>query len=246
LPPRASALARHAKALFNLTAIFAKNSSPLKGYKELQQYRTEGRYGFVPRTGTVGNVALMTFGGLTMMTVSVAQKPGFPSALMAPGRSPEIPESADAYGLLIGSWELDVCDYGIDGAARASKGEVHFGWVLEGRAVQDVWIMPPRSERTVQLDKTGNRYGTTLRVWDPSIQAWRVTWINPVTGRRDELIGRRSGNDVVQLGTRGDGTPIRWIFTAITPESFHWLGEALKPDGKSWDLEAEFHARRMA
>jgi hypothetical protein len=164
---------------------------------------------------------------------------------MAPGRSPEIPESADAYGWLVGSWELDVYDYNIDSAVRRSKGEVHFGWVLEGRAVQDVWIMPPRSERTANLGKTGNRCGTTLRVWDPSIEAWRVTWINPVTGSRDELIGRRSGNDVVQVGTHSDGSPIRWIFTEITPESFHWLGESLNSDGKTWELEDEFRARRV-
>ncbi len=173
------------------------------------------------------------------------EKGDFLAALAAPGRSPEIPESADAYGWLIGSWELDVFDYPADGAVRRSQGEVHFGWMLEGRAVQDVWIMPRRSERTAELGKTGNRYGTTLRVWDPSIQAWRVTWINPVTGSWDELIGRRSGKDVVQVGTHPDGTPIRWIFTEITPDSFHWTGEALNPDGKTWKLEAEFRAKRM-
>lgn len=171
--------------------------------------------------------------------------PGFHSALMAPGRSPEIPESADAYGWLAGSWELDVYDYDMEGGVRRSKGEVHFEWVLEGRAVQDVWIMPPLAERTANLGKAGNRYGTTLRVWDPSIESWRVTWINPVTGSRDELIGRRSGNDVVQVGTHSDGVPIRWIFTEITRESFRWRGETLNPDGKTWRLEDEFRARRV-
>jgi hypothetical protein len=90
-----------------------------------------------------------------------------------------------------------------------------------------------------------NMYGTTLRVWDPGIQAWRVTYINPVNGQRDELIGRRSGNDIVQIGTHADGTPIRWSFTEISENSFHWLGEALGPDGKSWKLEGEFRARRI-
>jgi hypothetical protein len=169
----------------------------------------------------------------------------FASVLVAGGRSPEIPESADVYGWLMGSWELDVFDYDADGNARRSKGEVHFGWVLEGRAVQDVWIMPQRAERTANLDRRHNRYGTTLRVWDPSIQAWRVTWVNPVTGARDELIGRWSGQDIVQVGTHGDGTPIRWIFTEITPDSFRWTGEALQSDGKTWKLEDEFRARRV-
>jgi hypothetical protein len=170
---------------------------------------------------------------------------GFASALVAGGRSPEIPVSADVYGWLIGSWELDVFDYDAAGNVRRSRGEVHFGWVLEGRAVQDVWIMPPRAERAAKLDRRHNRYGTTLRVWESSIQAWRVTWINPVTGYRDELIGRWSGPDIVQVGTHADGTPIRWMFTEITADSFRWTGEALGPDGKTWKLEDEFHAKRM-
>jgi hypothetical protein len=162
------------------------------------------------------------------------------------GRSPEIPETLDVYGWLIGSWELDVYHYkAIDVSALGIKGEVHFGWVLEGRAVQDVWIMPRRSQRTGAMDKNNNMYGTTLRVWDPAIQAWRITWINPVTGHREEQIGRRSGKDIVQVGARTDGTPTRWMFTEITPDSFHWTGESLLPDGKTWKLEGEFRARRM-
>jgi len=66
-----------------------------------------------------------------------------------------------------------------------------------------------------------------------------------VTGRRDELIGRWGGKDVVQVGTHADGTPIRWMFTEIAPDSFRWTGEALQPDGKTWKLEGEFRARRI-
>jgi len=170
----------------------------------------------------------------------------FLEVLSPSGCSPEIPETLDVYGWLIGSWELDVYYYkAIDVSARRIKGEVHFGWVLEGRAVQDVWIMPRRSERSMCLDKTNNMYGTTLRVWDPAIQAWRITWINPVTGHREEQIGRRSGKDIVQVGARPDGTPTRWMFTEIAPDSFHWTGESLLPDGKTWKLEGEFRAKRM-
>jgi hypothetical protein len=76
-----------------------------------------------------------------MATIEWGRKIDLQDVLKAPGRSPEIPESADAYGWLIGSWELDALHYrGVDVTARRIKGEVHFGWVLEGRAVQDVWI----------------------------------------------------------------------------------------------------------
>jgi hypothetical protein len=169
-----------------------------------------------------------------------------PPALLATGRSSEIPDAADVYGWLIGSWELDVLHYWVDVSERGIKSEAHFAWVLEGRAVQDVWIVPRRSSRTAELGKTNNTYGTTLRVWDGAIQAWRVSWINPVTGARAELIGRWSGKDIAQIGTHADGTPIRWIFSEITPDSFRWTGEALNPDGQTWRLEGEFRGKRVA
>jgi uncharacterized damage-inducible protein DinB len=177
--------------------------------------------------------------------ISLLKKGGDAHAVLAaPGRSPEVPESADAYGWLVGSWELDVLHYRTDLAGVGLVGEAHVAWVLEGRAIQDVWIMPRRTERAAALDKARNMFGTTLRVWDPGIQAWRVTWIDSVTGFRDELIGRWHGRDVVQVGTHSDGTPIRWIFTEITPDSFRWTGESLDPDGRTWNLKGEFRARR--
>jgi len=118
-----------------------------------------------------------------MTLIQAEETLSFRSALGANGRSPEIPEAADAYGWLIGSWELDVRKYRVDVSGLGLKGEAHFGWVLEGRAVQDVWIMPRRAERPSPADRTRKMYGTTLRIWDPSIEAWRMTWNNPVTGQ---------------------------------------------------------------
>ena len=181
-----------------------------------------------------------------MVTLDAALNESFLAVLSAPGRSPDIPEAADAYGWLVGSWELYVRRYwATDVTALGITGEAHFAWVLEGRAVQDVWIMPRPAERTTPLDKTRNMYGTTLRVWDPSIRAWRITWRNPAGGHHENQIGRLIGNEVIQIGTREDGTPTRWTFTEITPATFHWLGEALQPDGKTWILEGEFRAKRV-
>jgi hypothetical protein len=88
-------------------------------------------------------------------------------------------------------------------------------------------------------------YGTTLRVWDPQIQAWQIRWINPVSGHEERQIGRRVGEEIVQIGARANGTSTRWRFTEITSDSFHWIGEGLRTDGKSWLLEGEFQARRI-
>ncbi|MPW19196.1 hypothetical protein GCT13_20410 [Paraburkholderia sp. CNPSo 3157] len=169
---------------------------------------------------------------------------GFHTALAAPGRAADIDAADDLYGSLVGSWDMDVLHYRVDVRERRLTGEIHFGWALEGRAVQDVWIMPRRADRSAPREPGLDMYGTTLRVWDPSIGAWRVTYINPVNGQRDELIARKVGRDIVQIGTRASGTPICWNFTDITDDAFRWTGVALADDGITWNLEGEFIARR--
>jgi hypothetical protein len=179
------------------------------------------------------------------MTVNVEQRVDFFSVLAAPGRSSDIPESADVYGWLCGSWDLAVLHYrGINVTARDMRAEVHAARVLEGRAVQDVWIMPRREDRDGYSDRTMNMFGTTLRSWDAAIQAWRIAWTNPASGHREEQVGRWSGPDILQEGTRADGTKTRWTFTEITADSFHWRGEALYPGKETWVLEGEFLAQR--
>jgi hypothetical protein len=181
-----------------------------------------------------------------MPAIQTEQKSDFLTALTAPTRSRDIPDSADVYGWLVGDWALQIRRYwGVDVSAMGISGEIHFGWVLEGRAIQDVWIMPQRPDRTSAVDRTRNMYGTTLRVWDPTLQAWRITWRNPAGDHHEDQIGRRVGHDIVQLGTRPDGTTTRWTFTEITHDSFRWLGEALEQDGRTWRLEGEFLARRV-
>jgi hypothetical protein len=181
-----------------------------------------------------------------MATSRLESRESFHTLLAAPGRSPGIPESADVYGWLVGSWNLDVLYYNaVDVSAQKIKAEAHFAWILEGRAIQDVWIMPRCSDRTPNMGIANNMYGTTLRSWDPATQAWRIRWTNPVTGHREDQVGRRLGDDIVQVGARPDGTATRWRFTEITPNSFHWIGEALEPDGKTWKLEGEFLAKRI-
>ena len=113
----------------------------------------------------------------------------------------------------------------------------------QGRAVQDVWIAPARANRHAGAARLGNRYGTSVRAFDPQTRSWQVTWFNPVTGAFDVLHTRMDGERIVQEGTRRNGQRMRWIFQEITDKTFHWTGEGQRPDG-SWRLEAEFFGRR--
>jgi uncharacterized protein len=170
----------------------------------------------------------------------------FMEALRAPGPSAGQADRMSLYDPLLGSWAVDVIDHDPGGAPRTSTGEWHFHWVLEGRAIQDVWISPPRASRRPGLPTEGNRYGTTLRVYDPVADVWHVTWTNPVSGTRNTLVGRKQGDEIVQEGTDADGSLIRWIFSGLTRESFRWRGEASSDGGKTWRLAAEFRGRRLS
>src|SRR5262245_269428 len=175
------------------------------------------------------------------------QRVDFFSVLAATERSSEIPESADVYGWLCGSWDLDVLWYrGVNVGGRGLRGEVHAARVLEGRAVQDVWIMPACETRRPDSDRTMNMYGSTLRTWAAATQSWRIAWTNPISGHYEEQAGRWNGRDILQEGRRPDGTKTRWAFTEITADGFHWRGEALYPNHSTWTLEAEFLAKRRA
>ena len=90
----------------------------------------------------------------------------------------------------------------------------------------------------------GNWYGTTIRVHDPTIQAWRIYWIDPATNSFRQQIGRARGPDIVQEGTTESGALSRWSFTEITQDSFHWLGEAKPAEGLEWRLVVEVRAQR--
>jgi hypothetical protein len=68
------------------------------------------------------------------VSMQVSEIATFTDVLRASGRSPEIPQAADAYGWLVGSWELECRRYASEPVSI--QGEAHFGWALEGRAIQ--------------------------------------------------------------------------------------------------------------
>ncbi len=169
---------------------------------------------------------------------------GFVGALLAPGPARELADAAADFGWLAGGWAGEVRDVGTDGSISEGQGEWWFAWVLEGRALQDVWIVPPRWARALPRGPSAaaDRYGSTIRRFDRAGGLWRITWINPVTGAANHLAGRRSG-DAIELTGSDDGTPIRWRFLDITADSFRWLGE--RQAGGAWRTEAEFRLRRL-
>ena len=167
----------------------------------------------------------------------------FAEALVSNARCADIRESEDIYAPLEGTWDVETRDVMPDGSVATGRGEWHFARVLEGRAFQDVWILPARGPGGERAAHPANRYGTSLRMLDPVTRRWRVVWLNPVSGAFDVLEARKEGERLVQEGRRPDGQRIRWVFDVLTADRFHWYGESERPDG-TWAREVEFSGRR--
>lgn len=140
------------------------------------------------------------------------------------------------YGQFVGSWDIEATWHLPDGGQHTARGEWHFDWILGGRGVQDVLFAagsPP------------DRYGTSLRCYDPALDVWHIVWMQPYGSEFVWLTGRQVGERIVQEGASSvAGKLERWSFCDITTASFVWRGEASLDGGATWTLEQEMHARR--
>jgi hypothetical protein len=166
-------------------------------------------------------------------------------ALTATGPFPEYADKLTLFGQLVGSWDIEGQLFDRDGeVTREWLGEWHFGWVLEGRAIQDVLISPPREGRSPE--QQSNEYGTTLRAYNSKIDGWRVTYVAPVHGGTVNLIARKHGDEIWLEGRAPNNDLYRWTFSEITPERFRWRGYDSSDEGLTWSLGEEMIVRRRA
>ena len=94
----------------------------------------------------------------------------FITALCSNARNGRIPEEYDFFGGLIGEWDIIWDDHLEEAEPRRVKGEWIFSRVLDGMAVQDLFIVPSREER-LRNKQPDAEYGTTLRIFNPKTMA---------------------------------------------------------------------------
>src|SRR5205823_14803511 len=86
---------------------------------------------------------------------------GLGNALLAAGPQSKMRDKLDLFGQFVGNWDVDIVNHLPDGRTQTVTGEWHFGWILGGAAIQDVWMAPTRAQRQAGDALIG--YGTTLR-----------------------------------------------------------------------------------
>ena len=166
-------------------------------------------------------------------------------ALAADSPFPDYADKLMLFGRLVGSWDIEDTFFDSDGnVTKQQTGEWLFGWVLEGRVIQDVLISPRRSDR--KPGDTSLEYGTTIRAYDPKLDAWRVTFVAPVHGGTVNLIAREHGDEIWLEGPAPENRLYRWTFSEITDERVRWQGFVSADEGRSWLREEEIILHRRS
>ena len=178
--------------------------------------------------GTAGAPSLPTDSRRDMIT-----------ALPAAGPHPSLGDEARVFDRLVGTWECDYTFHAEDGTVTRASGELRFGWILDGRAVQDIWITYPQ-----ESSKEERLMGTSVRFFDARTAMWRVVFVLPALGLLTTVEGRAEGDRIVLGGQASDGSRRRWSFNEIRANSFVWRGEKSRDGGKTWRLAEEHHMKR--
>jgi hypothetical protein len=175
-----------------------------------------------------------------MVSVSKADSDWLIKGLGANGPDPALKKKLMLFGRFVGDWDIVDARYlQADGTWVKMKGEVHFGWILGGTAIQDVWMGCMEGSKKMIM------FGTTIRFYDSKIDAWRSTWLSPLKGLVQTFIGHEVNGEIVLEHKTAEGYPEKWIFSQITPRSFRWHSEETHDEGKTWLLTEEMHIQKV-
>ena len=162
--------------------------------------------------------------------------------LYAGGVAPDFQQKLQLFSQFIGDWNIHSTWFLPHNVIVEGAGQVSFGWILYGTAIQDVWtgeaINPPE-----KFPKKG--FGTTIRIYDDNIKAWKCIWIAPYSSVVMTFIARQKGDEIVLEGTNAKGNLENWIYSNITANSFEWRAEISVDKGLTWNLDQKIFAKKI-
>ena len=164
----------------------------------------------------------------------------FCEALISKERNQCLPKEADWFGTLIGEWDIVWVEYHNEREIKHQKGEWIFSRVLNGFGIQDLFIVPSREER-IRLNQPNAEYGTTIRMYNPSTGNWEIYYT--CLGEYCRLTAIKQENEIIL--TEKTEQKMKWIFSEITENSFHWRNIMQSEKGE-WILCCDCHAIRRS
>ena len=150
------------------------------------------------------------------------------------------------FGQFIGVWDMEIEFFDdTDRRIYHELGEWAFGWVLDGRAIQDVLTFPNTDAAAGEATAPGIRgIGTSLRLYDARSDTWKVIWLGAVSGTTVMLEGGTVEDEIHLNGMENNGTANWWMFTDISADRFTWKGFERPNPEASWRLVQHMHGTR--
>jgi hypothetical protein len=166
---------------------------------------------------------------------NLADFTGMFSALTAGGPEPSLAGPLSLFGQFVGAWDLEIDFWPRNAPPWSADGLWIFGWILDGRGIQDVILHASPAGRIAR--------GTTVRLFDPVEAIWQLAFFGPISRTYIMLTARQDGDSILVEGRERDDL-LRWSFHDITPNSFLWRGHISADEGSTWHYEQEMRARR--
>lgn len=158
----------------------------------------------------------------------------FEQALLSSERNPALPEEDDWYAPLLGDWDFLYTEP--DG--REVQGEWLFRRVLDGMAIEDLFLCPSRATKDSNPQPDGE-YGAAIRMYNSGKRCYDMTYVCSKYTTRLEV---RKENGMIVCTLLEDPSS-KWVFDHITEQAFHWRNVTVLEQGQ-WRTNCEVFAKR--
>lgn len=128
---------------------------------------------------------------------------------------------------LAGTWDVRYEFVDKAGRSRVNNGQVRYNWILDGKALQEVWTSDSQS-------KDPRPFGTTINFYDPKRQHWTAVWVYPAQGETFQMTGGEVDGNFVLTGHDLSGALQRWSTSVVTPGSVIGRFDISRDEGKTW------------
>lgn len=139
------------------------------------------------------------------------------------------PPESKRYDRFIGTWDVRYEIYDKHGGVRHYRGQVIYSWILDGRALQEIWTGNAHDEQF-------QPYGTLIGFHDSKHQCWKEVWLYPEQGVATVVCGTEADGRIVLTGRNEAGAMERWTTSDIQANSFVARFEISDDAGKTWRL----------
>lgn len=148
----------------------------------------------------------------------------------------KVPQSA-LLDRLVGTWDVSYEFVDKAGNARTNRGQVHYNWILEGKALQEIWTSDSES-------KEPRPFGTTINFYDPKRQRWTAVWVYPSQGETFQVSGGEVNGSFVLTGHDQSGALQRWSTSIVESDAVVGRFDISYDEGKTWREVGVNHMRR--